>query len=107
MSLWLRHNPDPHIVQSHVSLARGETTRCGRSVEFCSSHVSFPQATQLHVFSRPSLLRSSASFMFYVVGPARLDRRFDESSSSERRNGLRSVKECCCANHRSSREVNE
>lgn len=63
MSLWLRLNPDPHIVRSDVSLALSETTRGGQLVESCSSHVSFYQATQLYVFSRPSSLRSSALFM--------------------------------------------
>ena len=63
MSLWLRLNPDPHIVQSHVSLALSKTTRGDQLVESASRHDQVPQTNQLRVFSRPSSLRSSAYFM--------------------------------------------
>ena len=78
MYSWLRLNPDPHRASSFAHPATSGMPRVGQPVD------SRPEAVSLSIaFS--AALRVCGVRLFLVVGPARLDRRFDEVSPTERR----------------------
>ena len=92
MYSWLRLNPDPHHASSFAHLATSGMPRVGQSVDSRPEPVwcdVLCHATIVGHFISSLRFRPYSVFavrgFFLVVGPARLDRRFDEVSPTERR----------------------